>query len=925
MSKRHRAPARVNPAVRHQQEQWLGLDGAWQFRLDPGDRGKGANWHQRPEALSEEISVPGCWQGQGFGREEPEIVRDFRLRARTLRATYKGTGWYARSFRVPEHWEGRRLWLNFGGVHPSAEVWVNGQPVGGNSLPFVPFGLEITGIARPGQDNQVVVRVYEHHRALGMAYNWQGNWSGLYRSVELAVTGETFLERLRLWPSVREGRIRIFARIADTERAGGPLTLRGTVQAVEGSEAIATAEAPVEQGTVFLDLPVPDPRLWSPETPNLYRVDVALLRGEETLDARAERVGFVELSTCGKHFLINGQPYYLRGTGDFLAHPETASPDTDRERWRRKLRVLREYGYNYVRCQSYVPAPEYFDVADEVGLLVQSEMGVLGAWGGHSIWHVYPWPQPTPDHRQILQRQWDLVVERDVNHPSANLYCMSNEWPADMPFPRTAWDCYRRTKAIKPTAFVIWTDGTYRADLPGDFVNAEAQVDEQCDKPVIQHEFRWWSAFPDVRIMSKYTGAVRPYGAEIALAAARRYGLEHILPQAAENSQRLQFIEAKGKMEACRRDHPRLAGICHFTAMDSNPSPQGIIDEFYEEKVTPPEVWRQTNGDTVVLSSLGFDDRVLAVGERRRISLFVSDFSHPPLQAPRLRWALLAGERVLDEGEVAYSHRPFFTCPAGEIEITGPPVPAPVAARLRASLSEGERLSTNEWSLWVFPDAPAFPPDVAVYGKPRHTWLRTLQGMPLADDADLVPGRFPLVLTERLTPPLLDFAREGGRVLLAASEGLVRPFQPKLGMRDQYFFTPPANYPTYEDGQNGTIISDHPLFGDFPHEGFADLQFYRLISGQPPLDLEPLGLAAGTPILRVIHSYPVGRPLAYLVERRWGKGGLILSALNLDQAWPEARWLAAEIFRYAAGAAFAPDLDSEEKTLKRLLAATALP
>jgi len=127
---------------------------------------------------------------------------------------------------------------------------------------------------------------------------------------------------------------------------------------------------------------------------------------------------------------------------------------------------------------------------------------------------------------------------------------------------------------------VIWTDGGYSDTLPQDYVNADAGLAAQCPKPLIQHEFRWWSSFPDVRIMSKYSGAVRPYAAEIALETARRRGLAHILPDAAANSQRLQFIEAKGKMEACRRDHATLAGISHFNAMDTNPSPQGIIDEF---------------------------------------------------------------------------------------------------------------------------------------------------------------------------------------------------------------------------------------------------------------------------------------------------------------------------------------------------------
>jgi hypothetical protein len=266
-----------------------------------------------------------------------------------------------------------------------------------------------------------------------------------------------------------------------------------------------------------------------------------------------------------------------------------------------------------VRCQSYVYSPEYLDVADEVGLLVQSEMGMLGGWSGHDIFHYYGWPMPTSENSGLLKRQWNRVVLRDVNHPSANIYCMSNELQDERFgfFPRTAWKCYDDTKAIKPTALVIWTDGGYCEDFPGDFVNHEASDDleDRCDKPIVQHEFRWWSSFPDIALMERYSGAIRPYAAEIALEAATRHGFSHVLRRAAANSQRVQFQEAKGKMEACRRDRPRMAGICHFNAMDTNPSPQGIINEFYERKFADPETWLQTNGDTVVLSSLGFDDR----------------------------------------------------------------------------------------------------------------------------------------------------------------------------------------------------------------------------------------------------------------------------------------------------------------------------
>ena len=114
-----------------------------------------------------------------------------------------------------------------------------------------------------------------------------------------------------------------------------------------------------------------------------------------------------------------------------------------------------------MRCQSFVYGPEYYDAADEVGLIVQSEMGMLGAWGGHSSFHVYPWPQPTSDNYEPIKKQWDGVALRDVNHPSAHLYCMSNELGRQTDFPRLAWQCYRDTLSIKPSAMVIWMVRTW--------------------------------------------------------------------------------------------------------------------------------------------------------------------------------------------------------------------------------------------------------------------------------------------------------------------------------------------------------------------------------------------------------------------------------------------------------------------------------
>jgi hypothetical protein len=916
-------PARVNPLLRHSQESRLALDGDWRFRLDPEDRGVSERWFETANQLLETIHVPGCWQGQGFGGDGNDRLWDFNLEARVYRATYKGTGWYGRTFCVPSEWAGKWVWLNFGGAHPSAEVWVNGARIGESDLPFVPFAFDITDAVRPGADNELVVRVHEHHREFGFAYNWQGNWSGLYRGVELSATGPCWLERCAVLPEVDAGAIRLRAAVGG--EIGPDARLLVSAAPVDGARPACQAEFSVSAVADEFSLPVPAPLLWSPDAPHLYRVDIELLQGGMVSDARSERTGFVKLEGAGKEFRINGEPYYLRGSGDFLSCPETGCPDTDRARWRRKLQALRDYGYNYVRCQSYVYGPEYYDIADEVGLLVQSEMGMIGGWGGSSSMHVYQWPTPTPDNYPILKRQWDLVVERDACHPSATLYCMSNECWTNTDFPRIAWECYRATKARKPAALVIWTDGGYNKDLPADFINqnADAFTPEALaalDKPLIEHEFKWWSSFPDVRLREKYTGAVRPYAAEIAAVAAARHSQTHLLETYAKNSQRLQFLEAKGKMESLRRDRPTLAGICHFNAMDTNPSPQGILDEFYERKLADAATWRETNGDTVVLSSLGFDDRCLTAGGRVTVRFSVSDFAHPSWGAARLVWRLQAGGRTLAKGGHAVAITPFTTAPAGEAEMAIPALDVPVAATVEVELREtgGGRVARNRWSLWLFPE-PVPLDGVAVYGAARGSWLRDWPALPRVDalPSANTPGAPHVLLAESLDESLLAFMRAGGKVILAAGEGLVRPHPPLFGYVN-YFFTPPANYAPYEDGQNGTVVADHPLLAGFPHEGFANLQCFRMIDNAPPLDLEPLGLADAAPVIRVIHRYPVLRPLGYLVARRVGAGGLLMSSLAFNPAWIEARWLLAALCRRLAADDWHPAVELSAAAAARL-------
>jgi len=918
MAIRKLEPVRVNPVLRHPDEQRVSLDGRWLFRLDPEDIGVRERWFRDPAVLDASVQVPGCWQGQGHGGDGNDRVWDFGLEERTFRATYKGTGWYGRAFTPPDEWQGRRVQVLFGGVHPSAEVWLNGERLGENGMPFVPFGFDITSNLRFCSENLLVVRVHEAARIYGLAYSWQGNWSGLYRGVELTATGSTRIARCSAYPEVAAEAMRVAIELDAVAPRGAKI--RASVIAIGGNSAPITVEAPAKGKNIEFRVPVPSPRLWSPETPGLYRVDIALVVGSVVIDALSERTGFVQLSTRKNQFLINGEPYYMRGSGDFLSCPETGSPDTDRDRWRRKLQALRDYGYNHVRCQSYVYGPEYYDATDETGILVQSEMGILGAWGGHTPWHVYQWPKPTPDHYPTLKRQWDLVVQRDVNHPSANLYCMSNEYGKDTQFHGIAWQCYHDTKAIKPTAMVIWTDGGFNPALPGDFVNDDAARVKDTDLPVIQHEFRWWSSLPDPAIRHKYSGAVRPYAIEIAEREAARNGLSRVLAPAARNSQRLQLLEAKAKMEGCRRDNPKLAGISHFNAMDANPSPQGVIDEFYERKLATPTEWQRTNGDTVIMCSLGFDQHVLVAGSTVEIAFSVSDFSHPPFADPRLEWRLGVPGMQKAGAVVPYAHVPFVTNSAKPVEISVPRVQKPQRGRLYAVLSDGKRSADNEWDIWVFPETQMVPENVCRHRSATVSWVGTVE-VPVCDAREVSPER--IVLSDVLDDSLCRYLGDGGSVILGATEGLVRPHGPNFGYV-MYFFTPPANYGPYEDGQNATIVAKHPMLEGFPHDGYADFQFFRMIEEYPPLDIGGLGLPETEPVIRVFHRYPVCHSLAYIVEYRVGKGTLVLCALGLNQALPEARYLLSRICAYLARARKRKAPALSQACIDRLKRATAL-
>lgn len=344
---------------------------------------------------------------------------------------FDGLIWFQRRFPAPALAPGERAFLRFEAVNHRAHVWLNGQPLGQHEGGFTPFVMEVTQALRAG-DNRLVVGADSRHDAQTIPTeitDWD-LYGGITRPVHLVVTPATFIDDAHL-------------RLVDTP---GGARLQGSVQlngAQAGQRQVSLAIAALGlqvqarsdgQGLAQFDLPAPGGlRRWSPDSPQLYPVRFALLAGAEGLataqraaqapheaDAITDRIGFRTLAVRGPDILLNGQPIFLRGVS---LHEEEIGPNParrldDAAARRLLLEVKQGLAGNYVRLSHYPHSETLLRQADELGLLVWSEIPVY--------WTV-DWHNP-----QVLdkaRRQQAETVYRDRNRAALAIWSVGNETP----------------------------------------------------------------------------------------------------------------------------------------------------------------------------------------------------------------------------------------------------------------------------------------------------------------------------------------------------------------------------------------------------------------------------------------------------------------------------------------------------------------
>ena len=351
------------------------------------------------------IPVPSNWELQGFGTYHYGNEKEDSLEV----------GLYKHTFSVPAAWQQKRIFIVFDGSMTDTEVRINGQLAGPvHQGAYYQFRYDVTPLLRVGQFNQLDVRVSKMsaNRSVNEAERGADFWvfGGIFRPVFLEAYPQQYIVRTAI-DAKADGS---FAMNVFT--AGIKTATAVEAQLVDRREQPVgpPMRAAVHPGDSLVSLhgKVNNPALWTPETPNLYRVRVSLKTGSAVTHTITERFGFrtVELRERDGIY-VNGQRIMFRGVNRGGFWPTTGRT-TNRQISLMDVNLIKDMNMNAVRMSHYPPDRHFLAACDSLGLFVIDE---LTGWQ-------YP-PYDTPVGRKLVK---ELII-RDVNHPSIILWANGNE------------------------------------------------------------------------------------------------------------------------------------------------------------------------------------------------------------------------------------------------------------------------------------------------------------------------------------------------------------------------------------------------------------------------------------------------------------------------------------------------------------------
>jgi len=348
------------------------------------------------------------------------------------RGYYRGKGWYYKKLHGHFTPDNKSYFLYFEGANQYAEIFVNGKKAGEHIGGYSAFTIDITPYLVNSDYNELLVLV-DNSKDLNIPplsadFTFFG---GIYRDVFLIETAKVHFNLLD------HGSKGIFINTSKVDLKNATITVKGSIRntvktatkyqlnysvrnrsgevILNGTKKIKIAKKDTINPFEIKNINIPSPELWSPDTPYLYKLEIAIANEEKTLDEEVVNFGIRNFSfDADKGFFLNGNPLKLIGANRHQDYPGMGNALSD-DQHRSDLQLLKDMGANFIRLAHYPQDPAVLEAADRIGLLVWEEIPLINEVNLNST------------HDDISERMLKEMIRQHYNHPSVILWGYMNE------------------------------------------------------------------------------------------------------------------------------------------------------------------------------------------------------------------------------------------------------------------------------------------------------------------------------------------------------------------------------------------------------------------------------------------------------------------------------------------------------------------
>ncbi len=852
--------------------QKISLNGIWDIRIDPEENGLAECWAAEPIKAETQLVVPGCVQQLDFYNEQFPAIHD-------KRNSFLGTYFLEKIVPLSKEQVAQRVRLCFQGVLPTSHLWINGVYVNKNIMGLNQVYLDITEYIKEG-DNRITVAITEQYTSLvlGMRYN-ETAWSGIFSEPYIEIGGA--MRIIDEYISFKDGVAAVCGSIInDGDDFAGTIDI--TVDKISVSAKVEIKNGETQEFSVPVD--VKGLPRWSYRNPALVDVKIACAGTEKTF-----KTGVREITTTKERILINGEPTFFKGTGSEYFSP-TICPVTQRELLLQRYNAIKAYGFNFFRCHTHVPTEEEMCIADELGVMLCVEFGLITNFN-----KTLPY--------DLGLDMWKNFIRQSRKHPSIVIYCGGNEGSQflvdNQIYRNRAKMCYKLVKENTNNQLCIVTFGMQSEvpEIPNDFETPHlwsenfkwaydgltdipwddlARINK--DKPCVIHEYGKFGVWPSRKEEADTTLplGIKPDFATQAYDWLKRNGLEHLEDKLVKNSRKFTNRIDRTILEDARRQ-PYVSGYALWTFFRRTFCNAGLSDDLGINLNGDTEMFKNgCNAEVAILMERGFLDRAIPCNIEQSVGITISNFSEGTTDGT-LKIALTCDGKEITSTSLNCKLDAGVTEEQTKFVFNVPKEYNKKKLELKAEYTFANGESRNSWEFWAF-DTSAEDKIIYLHIEELSVYRAIKKIFPKAQrlssvDSIIIGCRSwreqQLVDTASKTPETLIIAdvyddvvkgcvENGNKVLLLDSGKLPSEWmQPNIcdNLSDERdtvrFFT--GFRACWWSGNLVTNIDDNnPLLGDFPQDGYCDLHFYDMVHTARSVKIKDLENVFGKPAETVI-------------------------------------------------------------------------